>query len=109
MQYKIALDEAVAQLQNEKTLPFVELMKHGTMSVEYFAPIIKDTQQPHRQDEIYIIASGSSRFFINGNYCNCKAGDLLFVPAGLEHRFEDFSADFATWVIYYGVDGGERK
>ena len=109
MRYKIALDDAVAQLQNEKTLPFVELMKHDTMSVEYFAPIIKDTQQPHRQDEIYIIASGSSHFFINGNYLNCKAGDLLFVPAGIEHRFEDFSADFATWVIFYGADGGEKS
>lgn len=109
MQYKIALDDAVAQLQKEKTLPFVELMKHGTLRVEYFAPIIKDTQQPHQQDEIYMIASGSSRFFINGNYSHCKTGDFLFVPAGAEHHFEDFSADFATWVIFYGPKGGENQ
>ena len=108
MQYKIALDDAVAQLQNEKTLPFVELMKYGSMRVEYFAPLIKDTQQPHSQNEIYLIASGTSRFFINGTDCNCKTGDMLFVPAGIEHHFEDFSADFATWVIFYGPDGGEK-
>ncbi len=108
MQYKVGLEDAVAQLQNEKTLPYVELMKHGTMHVEYFAPLIKDTQQPHKQDEIYIIASGNSRFFINGNYCNCKAGDFLFAPAVIEHHFEDFSADFASWVIFYGPDGGEK-
>ena len=34
-------------------------------------------------------------------------GDMLFVPAGTVHRFEDFSDDFATWVIFYGPEGGE--
>jgi len=36
-------------------------------------------------------------------------GDMLFVPAKMEHRFEDFSADFATWVLFYGPTGGERE
>ena len=29
------------------------------------------------------------------------------LAAGVEHRFEDFSADFATWVFFYGPEGGE--
>jgi len=33
--------------------------------------------------------------------------DALFVRAGEVHRFEDTSADFATWVIFYGAKGGE--
>ena len=35
------------------------------------------------------------------------AGEALFVPAGVEHRFEDFTPDFATWVFFYGPEGGE--
>ena len=35
------------------------------------------------------------------------AGDALFVRAGIVHRFEDFAADFATWVFFYGPEGGE--
>ena len=35
-------------------------------------------------------------------------GDLLFVPAGVEHRFEEFSDDLAVWVVFYGPDGGEQ-
>ena len=31
----------------------------------------------------------------------------MFVPAGVEHRFENFTEDFKTWVIFYGGDGGE--
>jgi mannose-6-phosphate isomerase-like protein (cupin superfamily) len=34
-------------------------------------------------------------------------GDVLFVPAGVEHHFENFTDDLATWVIFYGPEGGE--
>lgn len=37
------------------------------------------------------------------------AGDTLFVAAGVTHRFEQFSDDFVTWVVFYGPQGGERK
>ena len=33
---------------------------------------------------------------------------LIFVPAGIEHRFENFTDDFSTWVIFYGPAGGEK-
>jgi mannose-6-phosphate isomerase-like protein (cupin superfamily) len=109
MNPKISLQEAIEQLQKETSFPFTRLMQHGSMSVEYFAPKEVDTQQPHLQDEIYVIASGKSIFFCNGQYMDCEKGDLLFVPAGTEHRFEHFSSDFATWVIFYGPAGGEQK
>jgi mannose-6-phosphate isomerase-like protein (cupin superfamily) len=34
-------------------------------------------------------------------------GDLLFVPAGVAHRFEQFSDDLLVWVLFYGPQGGE--
>ena len=37
-----------------------------------------------------------------------ETGEALFVPAGVEHRFEDFTDDFAAWVVFYGPEGGER-
>lgn len=33
----------------------------------------------------------------------------MFVPAGMTHRFEDFSADFVTWVVFWGPEGGESE
>ena len=36
-----------------------------------------------------------------------EAGSFLFVPADHFHRFEDFSSDFAVWVVFYGPEGGE--
>jgi mannose-6-phosphate isomerase-like protein (cupin superfamily) len=48
--------------------------------------------------------------FVNGpDRHHFGPGDLLFVPAGVEHRFEDFTDDLAVWVIFYGPDGGEQE
>jgi mannose-6-phosphate isomerase-like protein (cupin superfamily) len=46
--------------------------------------------------------------FVNGNQRHpFGPGDLLFVPAGVTHRFEDFRDDLVVWVIFYGPAGGE--
>jgi quercetin dioxygenase-like cupin family protein len=37
-----------------------------------------------------------------------KEKDVLFVPAGVEHRFDNFTDDFMTWVIFYGQKGGKK-
>lgn len=77
------------------------------MSVEYFSSKKVDSQTPHEQDELYVIARGHGYFNRNGETSECQAGDVIFVPAGMQHHFENFSDDFATWVIFYGPKGGE--
>ena len=98
----VTISEAIEELKKETEQKFTVVMKHGDMSVEYFAPEKIDSQQPHLQDEIYVIVSGNSEFYRNGEMINCSIGDVIFVPAGMEHRFINFSKDFATWVIFYG-------
>lgn len=107
MKYKITAGEGVRRLQEQEKLPFTVMMEHGSMSIEYFSPKEIDTQTPHKQDEIYVIIEGYATFYRNGERISCGKHDILFVPAGMEHRFENFSDDFATWVIFYGPEGGE--
>ena len=109
MKYKLTAEDARNQLQQQSNLPFTIMMEHGTMSIEYFAPKGTDKQTPHKQDEIYVIIEGKSMFYRDGEMVPCTKNDILFVPAGMEHRFEDFSDDFATWVIFYGTEGGENQ
>ncbi len=86
---------------------FVELFKHGSLVIEYYQPEKLDPQQPHTRDEVYVIASGSG-YFVNGDQRHeFETGEVLFVPAEVVHRFEGFTEDFATWVIFYGPEGGE--
>ncbi|MEO7311538.1 MAG: cupin domain-containing protein [Chitinophagaceae bacterium] len=96
----------VEQLCKERHQKFTVLLQHHSMQLEYFDPQITDTQTPHRKDEIYVIASGHSDFYRDGQTVLCKQRDLLFVPAGIEHRFQNFSPDFGTCVIFYGLNGG---
>ena len=86
---------------------FANIMGHGSMSVEIYKPRQTDRQTPHLQDELYVIISGSGMFLNNGERAPFSPGDMLFVQAGVEHRFENFTDDFATWVIFYGPGGGE--
>src|SRR5687767_7842924 len=109
MKFKISPAEAKKQLLEENEFPFAVVIKHESMSIEYFAPEKVDIQTPHKQDERYVIIKGDGFFVRDGERASCKKGDILFVPASMEHRFENFSGDFATWVIFYGADGGENE
>lgn len=87
--------------------PFAVAFRHGTMTVELFAPKGQDTQTPHTQDELYFIHSGSGTFVLEGEHHPFAPGTCFFVRAGAEHRFVDFTPDFATWVVFWGPPGGE--
>ena len=104
---KLEPSELLSQLPTPNGERFLQAFAHGTMSVEMYAPRGSDPQQPHAQDELYFIHAGRGVFVLEGKRIPFNPGDCLFVPAGVAHRFEDFSDDFATWVVFWGPDGGE--
>jgi mannose-6-phosphate isomerase-like protein (cupin superfamily) len=79
-----------------------EVFRDGDIEIRLYAPKGHDPQTPHDRDELYIVASGTGHFRVEDIATPCKAGDLLFAAAHATHRFEDFSGDFAVWVIFYG-------
>ena len=89
--------------------PFHQGLTHGTMTLELYRPVGADHQTPHQQDEIYIIHTGTSKFRRGDDVVVVGPGDTLFVPAHMPHRFEDFSEDFCTWVVFWGPEGGECR
>ncbi len=100
------VSDALRQVSQQES-PFLELFKHGTLSLEMYKPEKVDLQEPHSRDEVYIITGGSGGFVHEGVRKEVAVGDFLFVPAGDEHRFVEFTDDFSTWVIFYGPEGGE--
>ena len=85
----------------------VSLLKRGTLDVKLSCPVRPNVQSPHDKDEVYVIARGRGVLVHDGKRDACETGDLLFVAAGTEHHFEDFTDDLAVWVIFYGPRGGE--
>lgn len=85
------------------------LLEHGTLEVGFYAPQEVDPQSPHDQDEVYVVHLGSGTFVIADGEQEFGPGDVLFVPAGIEHRFRDFTEDFGAWVVFFGPKGGEAE
>ena len=104
---RMTVANAVEKLRATPERAFATMFQHGTLVVEYYAPKGVDPQEPHTRDEVYVVVSGSGWFVHNDARTRFEPGEVLFVPAGDPHRFEDFTDDFATWVLFYGPEGGE--
>lgn len=85
--------------------PFPEYLvsfNNGDCAIEFWKPRAPDTQLPHDRDEVYVIVSGEAVFSLNGARRKVRCGDLIFVPTGVEHCFEEFGDDLAMWIVFFG-------
>ena len=85
----------------------VLVLQRGTLDVKLSLPVPPNQQTPHGQDEIYVVIRGRGVLIHHGKREPFESGDLLFVAAGTEHHYEDFTEDLALWRILYGRSGGE--
>ena len=99
--------EALQSLPGPDGERFAKVFGHGSMEVEVYAPRGNDPQTPHARDELYVVVSGNGEFVNGPGRHPFGPGDVLFVPAGVEHRFENFTDDLLVWVVFYGPEGGE--
>ena len=86
----------------------VPIFSHGSLVVEIYTPVGDDPQKPHSRDEVYLVTRGQGAFYDGKVLHRVEAGSFIFVAAGQVHRFENFSSDFAVWVMFYGPEGGEH-
>ena len=105
--HRFTVEEALARIPALGGLRFATVFTHGTLEVEVYAPRGTDPQKPHLRDEIYVVVTGSGQFVNGAARHPFGPGDVLFVPAGVEHRFEEFTDDLVVWVFFYGPEGGE--
>ncbi len=105
--FQIDLDAAIAALPALPGEQYAIVFRHGTLEAGLYAPRGADGQTPHTRDEVYVVVKGSGEFLCGVERKSFAPGELLFVPAGMTHRFERFTDDLTVWVIFYGPAGGE--
>jgi len=49
-----------------------------------------DRQQPHADDEIYLVLEGTGTLDVEGTEVQLREGHAVFVPAGADHRFSGY-------------------
>lgn len=59
-----------------------------------------DRQRPHQEDEVYYVISGLGVIRVAGEDRPVKSGSLIFVAAGVEHRFHDIEEDLRVLVFW---------
>ena len=58
-----------------------------------------DRQQPHEDDEAYVVLEGTGVLEVEGVETPLHEGEGIFVPAGAEHRFTGYES-LALLVIF---------
>jgi mannose-6-phosphate isomerase-like protein (cupin superfamily) len=106
---KVTVAEALAQLPGPNGERFATLFEHGSLLVEIVAPPSRVPLPPHTRDEIYVVVQGSGDLLNDKTRLCIGPGDFLFVPANVEHHFENFTEDLVIWAIFYGPEGGEAS
>jgi mannose-6-phosphate isomerase-like protein (cupin superfamily) len=105
--WKATVQDMMARLPGPAGERSATAFTHGTMRLLIYAPRGHDPQQPHTQDEVYVVMEGSGVFLCEGHRQTFGPGDVLFAPAKSVHRFENFTDDLVLWVVFYGPQGGE--
>lgn len=83
----------------------VPALSVGTYSVPAGGP---DTQQPHTEDEVYVVTAGRAVFEAAGRRVPVSAGTVLYVPAHEEHRFVEVTDDLAVVVVFAPPEYSQR-
>jgi mannose-6-phosphate isomerase-like protein (cupin superfamily) len=102
LEYRLIADQLINSPETS-----ARLFERDDTSVLLYVPKDTDTQTPHARDEIYIVVTGHGTFRRGQELVRFAPGDVLFVAAGVPHRFESFSGDFRTWVVFFGPRAAE--
>jgi mannose-6-phosphate isomerase-like protein (cupin superfamily) len=63
-----------------------------------------DRQQPHEDDEVYVVLEGAGTLDVEGTSVDLRQGQAVFVPAGAEHRFSGYE-QLSVLVIFERARG----
>jgi quercetin dioxygenase-like cupin family protein len=64
-----------------------------------------DEQQPHTEDEVYLVVSGKASFRAGGREQAVAPGSVIFVERAAEHRFVDITEDLTVLVFFAPPEG----
>jgi len=68
-----------------------------------------DRQKPHREDEVYYVINGRGSIRVADEDRPVAPGSLVFVAAGVEHRFHNISEDLRVLVFWAPPHAATRE
>lgn len=99
--------EALTREWEARGVPYLEFLRRDALSLGlYILPAGgDDKQQPHTEDEVYVVLAGRAVLDVSGQAVPVRAGSVVFVAQGAPHRFRDIEEDLATLVVFAPAEG----
>ena len=103
----IQIAEIIDDLVQRKDPHYQEFLRKQTMSAGIYSlpEGSKDEQEPHSEDELYFVLKGKAQIEIGGKSAPVNHGSVIFVAAGVPHRFIAIEQDLETLVIFAPAEG----
>jgi mannose-6-phosphate isomerase-like protein (cupin superfamily) len=104
MEYVFTSEELTENSVSQNTR-YYEFIKNDALSSGIYT-LKKDAideQQPHLLDEVYYVLEGVSKFRLAEDEYDVKQGDVIYVPAHVEHKFFNIREDLRLLVFFSEV------
>jgi mannose-6-phosphate isomerase-like protein (cupin superfamily) len=100
------LDDVVGRRAAAGT-PYLEFIRVPDLSVGLYVLGAgkPDLQRPHTEDEVYYVVAGSGQISVGDEVRDVQAGSIVFVAAGVAHRFHDITSELTLLVVFGPAEG----
>ncbi len=88
---------------------YLEFLRSSELSVGLYvlAAGAVDRQSPHTEDEVYVVMRGRARIGVGPEDAAVGPGSVVFVAAGVDHRFHDIEEELVV-IVVFGPPEGSR-
>lgn len=100
----------LGQTRIETDRSYLEFLRVPAMSAGiYELPVgADDPQQPHTEDELYIVTAGRAILRVAERDILVAAGSVVYVPSSVPHRFHSITEDLAVLVVFAPAEYSQR-
>lgn len=103
------VDDLVRDLARQDS-PYLEFLRVPSMSAGVYALPAGgvDPQKPHTEDEVYHVVRGAGCIRVGEEEREVGPGSVIFVGAGMEHRFHSIVEDLVVLVLFAPSEYSKR-
>ena len=103
-----SLEEARAEVQRRTGELYLEFLRRDSMSCGLYVleAGATDPQEPHQEDEVYVVLSGRARLRAGDRDDPVGPGSVLFVARTVPHRFHAVTERLSVLVFFAPAESG---
>jgi mannose-6-phosphate isomerase-like protein (cupin superfamily) len=97
-----SLEEARAEVQHRTGELYLEFLRRDSMSGGLYVlePGAEDPQEPHQEDEVYLVLGGRAQLVVDGRAQPVGPGSVVFVARTVPHRFHGITERLSVLVFF---------